>query len=99
VACDDPCHAGDGNIRINRNAQVGDTITFNSLSGGVYYRGNPVLRGTYVIGNIPPLNGSDFNSANTNVVQNSSDSGYVTGLLGVGMVGLCCYAPRSRTTS
>lgn len=69
---------GDGEITINRDAQVGSTITIASLSGGMFYGSNPML-GNYVFGNVPPLTGADFSGVITNVVQNPSDPGYATG--------------------
>jgi hypothetical protein len=70
---------GYGTITINRDAQVGSTITFDSLSGGMYYGYNAELQARYVFGNIAPLTGADFSGSITNVVQNTSDSGYSTG--------------------
>jgi hypothetical protein len=70
---------GYGTITINRDAQVGTTITISSLSGGMYYGSNPGLPGNYVFGNIPPLTGADFSGSITNVVQNPADPGYATG--------------------
>jgi len=70
---------GYGTITINRDAQVGNTITISSLAGGMYYGSNPGLPGDYVFGNIPPLTGADFSGSITNVVQNTADPGYATG--------------------
>lgn len=70
--------SGFGEITINRDAQVGNTINIPSLSGGLYYGSNPLL-GSYVFGNIPPLTGADFSGSITNVVQNPLDPGFATG--------------------
>lgn len=70
---------GDGVITIHRDAQVGSTITFASLSGGQYYGSNAMVPGNYVFGNIPPLTGADFSGSITNVVQDPLDPGYATG--------------------
>jgi hypothetical protein len=59
--------SGVGEITLDRDAQLGSTITISSLSGG------------YVFGNIAPLTGADFSGSITNVVQNPSDPGYATG--------------------
>ncbi len=69
---------GYGEITLNRDAEVGNTITISSLAGGLFYGSNSVL-GSYVFGNIPPLTGADFSGVITNVVQNPSDPGYATG--------------------
>jgi hypothetical protein len=70
--------SGLGTITINRDAEVGNTITIASLAGGMYYGSNPLL-GSYVFGNIPPLTGADFSGVITNVVQNPLDPGFATG--------------------
>ena len=70
--------SGNGTITINRDAQIGNTIAINSLSGGQFYGSNPFL-GSYVFGNIPPLTGADFSGVITNVVQNPADPGFATG--------------------
>src|SRR5271165_3528828 len=41
---------GVGEITINRDTQVGNTIPIASLSGGMFYGSNPLL-GSYVFGN------------------------------------------------
>jgi hypothetical protein len=69
---------GFGTITLERNAQVGSTITFASLSGGQFHGTNALL-GEYVFGNIPPLSGADFSAIITNVVQNPNDPGFPTG--------------------
>ena len=70
--------SGVGSITINRDAQVGNTITISSLAGGMFFGSNPIL-GSYVFGNLPPLTGADFSGVITNVVQNSADPGFATG--------------------
>ncbi len=70
--------SGVGSITINRDAQVGNTITIPSLAGGMFFGSNPSL-GSYVFGNIPPLTGADFSGVITNVVQNPADPGFATG--------------------
>ncbi len=70
--------SGTGTITINRNAEVGNTITIASLSNGLYYGSNAAL-GSYVFGNVPPLTGADFSGVINNVVQNSNDPGFATG--------------------
>jgi hypothetical protein len=73
--------SGVGSITINRDAEVGNTITIPTLSGGLFYGENPNLPPgtTYVFGNIPPLTGADFSGVITNVVQNPLDPGFATG--------------------
>jgi hypothetical protein len=70
---------GYGVITLNRDTQVGTTITIPTLAGGLLYGSNPGLPGTYVFGNIPPLTGASFSGAITDVVQNTADPGYATG--------------------
>jgi len=70
--------SGLGSITINRDAEVGNTITIPTLAGGLFYGSNPNL-GSYVFGNIPPLTGADFSGVITNVVQNPLDPGFATG--------------------
>ncbi len=70
--------SGFGEITLNRDAQVGNTINIPSLAGGMFYGSNPLL-GSYVFGNIPPLTGADFSGSITNVVQNPLDPGFATG--------------------
>ncbi len=70
--------SGVGSITINRDAEVGNTISIPTLSGGLYYGSEPGL-GSYVFGNIPPLTGADFSGVITNVVQNPLDPGFATG--------------------
>ena len=70
--------SGDGTITLNRDTQVGDTITISSVSGGMFSNTTATL-GSYVFGNVPPLTGADFSGTLTNVVQNSSDPGFATG--------------------
>ncbi len=69
---------GYGEITLNRDAEVGNTITIGSLAGGLFYGSNSAL-GSYVFGNIPPLTGADFSGVITNVVQNPADPGFATG--------------------
>jgi hypothetical protein len=73
-----PGVTGLGTITLNRNAQVGNTITIPTLAGGLFFGSNPAL-GTYVFGNIPPLTGADFSGIINNVVQNPADPGFPTG--------------------
>ena len=70
--------SGVGTITINRDAQVGSTITIASLAGGMYFGSDPSL-GSYVFGNIAPLTGADFSGIITNVVQDPTDPGFSTG--------------------
>jgi hypothetical protein len=70
--------AGFGSITLNRDAEVGTTITIPTLAGGLFYGSHAGL-GNYVFGNIPPLTGADFNGVITNVVQNPNDPGFATG--------------------
>jgi hypothetical protein len=69
---------GFGEITLNRDAEVGNTITIGSLAGGLFYGSNAAL-GSYVFGNIPPLTGADFSGVINNVVQNPLDPGFATG--------------------
>lgn len=68
---------GDGSLIFDRNAQVGSTIVFPSLSG-LYYGSHPML-GDYVFGSISPLTSANFSGSITNVVQNPADPGFATG--------------------
>ena len=69
--------SGTGYLRINRNAEVGNTIAIPTLDG-LYYGFNPVL-GSYVFGSVPPLTATNFSGRIDNVVQNPSDPGFATG--------------------
>lgn len=71
--------SGTGTITLNRSTQVGTTIDIPTLAGGMYYGSDPNL-GSYVFGNIPPLIGADFSGQITNVVQDTNDPGYASGL-------------------
>ncbi len=76
--------SGVGSITINRDAEdpTTNTILIPTLAGGQFFGQNPNLPPgtTYVFGNIPPLNGTDFSGSITNVVQNPLDPGYAAGL-------------------
>jgi hypothetical protein len=72
--------SGFGTLAIKYNAEDSNhTISFASLSGGMYAGSNPNLPGTYVFGNVPPLTGADFSGSITNVTQNPNDPGFATG--------------------
>jgi len=69
---------GYGTITLERDAQIGQTITIAALFGGQFHGINALL-GEYVFGNIPPLTGADFSAIIENVVQNPNDPGFATG--------------------
>jgi hypothetical protein len=72
--------SGFGTLAISYNAEDSNhTMSFASLSGGMYSGSNPNLPGTYVFGNVPPLTGADFGGSITNVTQNPNDPGFTTG--------------------
>jgi PEP-CTERM motif len=73
-----PGVSGVATITINRDAQIGNSITIPNLAGGVFFGSNPAL-GSYIFGNIPPLTGADFSGIINNVVQNPADPGFATG--------------------
>ena len=70
---------GHGAITLNRDAQVGTTITIATLAGGQFYGFAMHCWETHVFGNISPLTGADFSGIITNVVQDPSDPGFATG--------------------
>ncbi|WP_435010819.1 PEP-CTERM sorting domain-containing protein [Tundrisphaera lichenicola] len=70
--------SGYGTITINRDEQSGNTITINTLSGGLFHGSNKDL-GKYVFGNIPPLTGADFSGVIEDVIQDTNDPGFATG--------------------
>jgi hypothetical protein len=69
--------SGVGGIMLNRDAQVGSTITISTASG-LFTGFNPNIGG-YTFGSIPPLTPSNFGGSITNVVQNPNDPGFATG--------------------
>lgn len=73
--------SGYGDIKLNRDAQVGNTIIIPNFTGGMYAGTNPAFPSgtTYVFGNILPLTGNDFSGVINNVVQNTADPGFATG--------------------
>ena len=69
---------GDGELVLNRDAQVGNTINIGSATG-LFYGSHPAL-GDFVFGSIAPLMPNTFYATITNVVQNPTDPGFAAGL-------------------
>lgn len=67
---------GVGNLVIDRDAQVGDTIPFRVSA--VYTGFNPLL-GRYRFGTLTAASRASFTGAFTNVVQDSNDPGFGAG--------------------
>lgn len=68
---------GVGDLRLNRAAQVGNTIQIPTLDG-LFYGSHPLL-GDYVFGSVAPLSAANFSGVITNVVQDPLDPGFATG--------------------